>query len=328
MDFNKAIELINAANSVLITTHARPDGDACGSVAALAEGLMTVGKKVQSLMLTEIPQWYEFLFEKKPSILGQDSIEDFDLIIIADTNSYNQLDAFASQIKDCNKPILVFDHHVTGDNLGAVELVDTTAAAAGLIVYDFIKFAKWGITPTIARALFVAIATDTGWFKFDNTDSRVHLACAELVAVGVDTASIYHDLHQNFSIARFKLLSAMLDNLQIYFDGKYACQYITQDDFKTTGATGKDTENLIDECQKIATVEVAALFVELADGRVKCSLRSRGQLDVRQIAEQFQGGGHSKASGLHLDGPLEEAMKTIYHIVEQQMATGKTTNCN
>jgi phosphoesterase RecJ-like protein len=225
------------------------------------------------------------------------------LIIVIDTNSNSQLPQFDQYLKHARKPVLVIDHHVTTDGLGDIELIDNTAAATALIVLDFLKYAKWPITEKIARAIFVAIATDTGWFQFNNTDARTFKSCA--------------DLYQNLSPARFKLMAAMLSTLELHYDGRYATQQISMHDFEQTGAAFKDTENLIDECRRISTVEVAALFVELKDGRIKCSLRSRGALDVRNIAQKLGGGGHKMAAGLRLPGPLENAKKLINAEVEK-----------
>ena len=327
MDFQKAVELINGSGNILITTHTRPDGDACGSVAAMTETLAAMGKNARPILLSPLPEWYEFLFAKRPAVLGDDvTLEQLkagaffkpDLIVIVDTNSYSQLPKFTDYLKQKDCPILIIDHHVTSDGLGDVELVESTAAAAGLIIFDFLKYAGWQMPPEVTEALFVAIATDTGWFQFSNTNARVHQSCAELIDAGANPTSIYHDLYQNFSHQRFKLMTAMLATLELHFDGRYAAQHIVQADFKQTGAAHKDTENLIDECQRISSVEVSALFVELADGRVKCSLRSRGAVDVRRVAAKFGGGGHIMAAGVHLPGPMKNAKQLIFDAVEEQ----------
>ena len=327
MDFQKAVELINGSGNILITTHTRPDGDACGSVAAMTETLAAMGKNARPILLSPLPEWYEFLFAKRPAVLGDDvTLEQLkagaffkpDLIVIVDTNSYSQLPKFTDYLKQKDCPILIIDHHVTSDGLGDVELVESTAAAAGLIIFDFLKYDGWQMPPEVTEALFVAIATDTGWFRFTNTDARVHRSCAELIDAGANPTSIYHDLYQNFSHQRFKLMTVMLNTLELHFDGRYAAQHIVQADFKQTGAAHKDTENLIDECQRISSVEVSALFVELADGRVKCSLRSRGAVDVRRVAAKFGGGGHIMAAGVHLPGPMKNAKQLIFDAVEEQ----------
>ncbi|MBA7682641.1 Bifunctional oligoribonuclease and PAP phosphatase NrnA [subsurface metagenome] len=328
MDFQKAVELINKSSNILITTHIKPDGDACGSVAAMYDTLTALGKKVKLILPSEVPEWYEFLFAEKPPILGRDvTVEQLkhrqffepDLIILIDVNTNNQLSKFSEYLKHNEKPILVIDHHITNDGLGDVELIDTTAAATSLIIFDFLKYANWPITDKIAQALFVAVATDTGWFQFSNTDSRVHRSCAELIEAGINNTQIYHDLYQNFSHQQFNLMIAMLNTLELHLNGRFATQYLLQADFERTGAALKDTENLINECRRVSTVEVAALFVQLPDGRIKCSLRSRSNIDVRKIAAKFGGGGHTTAAGAHLPGPLKNAKPLIKAEVEKQL---------
>lgn len=326
-DFDKAVELIDKAGRILITTHTKPDGDACGCIAAMCDALGAVGKNVTPLMLSPVPQWYEFLFAEKAPVLGEDiHLKDlaegrfgqFNLIVIVDTNSHSQLSKFNDFLKKNDKPVLVIDHHATSDGLGDVELVDSDAAAAALIVFDLLKYAGWPITEKIAEALFVAVATDTGWFQFSNTDSKVYRSCAELIDAGAKPTQIYENLYLNFSQARFKLMIAMFDTLELHLDGRYAVMHITQRDFERTGAGYSDTENLINECHRIVTVEASALFIELKDGRIRCSLRSRGPLDVSQIATKFGGGGHRMAAGTYLPGPLENAKQLIITEIEKQ----------
>jgi phosphoesterase RecJ-like protein len=140
-----------------------------------------------------------------------------------------------------------------------------------------------------------------------------------LIEAGVNPAEIYHDLYQNFSHQRFQLMTAMLNTLELHFDGRYAAQHLSQADFRQTGAEYTDTENLIDQCRRINTVQAAALFVVLADGRIRVSLRSSGAIDVRKIAQRFDGGGHTMAAGAHLPGPLESAKNLIVTEVQKQL---------
>lgn len=324
-DFKAALDLIEAAHRVLIISHTRPDGDACGSVSAMCDALKAQGKNAQAVFLSAVPEWYEFLFERRPPIFENEiSLNeirdcDFELIIIVDTNSYVQLPGLEDFLRQTEIPILVFDHHVTTDNIGRVQLVDSSAAAAGQIVFEFLKFAKWPITRGIAEALFVAFGTDTGWFRFANVDSRILRAAAELVDAGADPNGIYRKLYQSYSPERMRLLIRMLNTLELRFEGRVAVQHILKADFDAAGAKGRDTENLIDECQRIGSVEVALLFVELKDGGFRCSLRSKGAVDVRKIAQNSGGGGHVMAAGVNLPGPLEHAEELILTEVGQQL---------
>ncbi|MHC4792602.1 MAG: DHH family phosphoesterase [Planctomycetota bacterium] len=332
-DFQKAVELIDKGGNIVMTSHTRLDGDACGSVAAMAEALAAIGKKVKLIFLSEIPEWYTFLFSEKVPVLGKDvTLEQLtqgqfagpDLIIIIDTNSNSQLPGFDQYLKQNDKPVLVIDHHETSDSLGDVELVDTTAAATALIVYELLKYAGWKISEKIALALLAGVATDTGWFHFSNTDSRVYRASAELIEAGVNPTEIYHELYQNLSLQRFRLMVRMLNTLELHFDGRFAMQQLVQEDFEQAGAAYKDTENLIDECQRIGSVEVSALFVELGDGRVRCSLRSRCATDVCEIAQKFGGGGHKTAAGAYLSGPVEQAKQLVFDEIAEQFAQNES----
>ena len=335
--YQQAIKLIADARSILVTTHTRPDGDACGCVLAVTEVLRGLGKTVRPLLLSPMPDWYGFLFEEKVPVLGEDvQVEDLtsggfgpiDLVIIVDTNSYSQLPRFETYLKQSTQPVLVIDHHVAADRLGQVQIVDETAAAAGLVLSDFLQHAGWPIPRQAAEGLFVAISTDTGWFHLRNTDSRVFRRCADLIEIGIEPNDLYHKLYQSFSYPRFQLMVAMLNTVEVHFDGRYASQYLRRADFERTEAAYRDTENLVNECQRIGSVSVAALFVELRDGRIRCSLRSRPDArrpgaeaaDVNEIARRFGGGGHKMASGTYLPAPLEHAMQLIHDAVAQRLA--------
>ena len=325
--YQKAVALIEQSNNILITTHIRPDGDACGCVRALLEALTGLGKSSQPLFMSPLASWYNAIFDEIPPIFGNDITteqldsyyKDIDLIILVDTDSQVQLPGFGDWLAGCDKKTLVIDHHITGNRLGDVMVADTTAAAAGEIVFDLLKFAGWPITERIAESIFIALSSDTGWFKFGNTDSRIFHTAAELIDAGARPNEIYSLLYQSFTPARIYLMGRMLEHLQLHADGRIATQYILRKDFDETGATGADTENLIDECQRVQTVRAAVLFVELADGGFRCSLRSKGIIDVRKIAQKYGGGGHTLASGVNLEGPLENALQTIVSEITAQL---------
>lgn len=330
-DLQSAVELIGKSNSLLITTHTKPDGDACGCVAAFCDVLRGMGKAVRPLFLSAVPEWYEFLMSEKAPVLGEVlSVEElrnghlgeFDLIIVVDADSYSQLGDFAQYLKQTETPVLVIDHHATSDGVGDVQVLDSKAAATGLIVLELFEHAGWDVTERIAEALFAAIATDTGWFRFNNSDSRVYAAAARLIDAGARPAQIYEKLYHNFSHARFKLMAAMLATLELHFGGRFATQHILQADFRQTGTTSADTENMINECLRIKGVEASALFIELKDGRIRCSLRSKGAVDVSRIARKFGGGGHKAAAGTFLPGPLEAAKQRILDEMSKQLSAG------
>lgn len=331
MEFQKAIELIEHSSNIAITTHIRPDGDACGCMRALLEVLYAQGKQLFPFFLSPPASWYRDLFEEKIPVLGNDfRPEEFmeepwskcDLVILVDTNSLVQLPGLERWLSyRSNAKVLVIDHHLTGDGLGDVQLIDAEAAAAGEIVFDLLKAAGWPITPSTAEAIFVSLSTDTGWFRFGNADSRIFRTAAELIEAGARPDVLYRMMYQSFSPARLRLMVRMLEHLELHEQERIACQYILRRDFEETGAHGPDTENLIDECQRIKTVEAAFLLVELSDGRFRCSLRSKGKVDVRIIAQKYGGGGHTLAAGVTLEGPLEEAKEKMIREMAAQIRT-------
>ena len=325
-DLQKAVELIDKSGRILVTTHTKPDGDALGCLVAICDVLRTIGKKVKPLLFSPAPDWYNFLLTEKVPVLGEDiQLEDliadeFDLILILDTNSPGQLPNFKDYLKQNDKPVLVIDHHRTSDGLGAVEIVEADAAATALVVLELFKHTGWKMTKKITEALFVATATDTGWFQFNNTDGRVFSACAELIDIGITPTEIYHKLYENFSKPRFMLMIAMLDTFKLDINDQFATMHITQHNFEQTGATYADSENLINECRRISSVDTTALFIELDDGRIRCSLRSKGAVDVGDIALVFGGGGHKMAAGTFVPGPMENAKKLILEEVTKRFS--------
>lgn len=329
MDFQKAIQLLEDSRRIAITTHVRPDGDACGCMCAMMESLRRLGKVVYPLLLSPPASWYAELFGEKVPVFENDvKAEDLasepwsgcDLLVVVDTNSVVQLPGLEGWLRErSRRKVLVIDHHLTSDGLGDVELVDSEAAAAGEIVFDLIKAAGWPIPPKAAEAIFAAVSTDTGWFRFGNADSRIFRTAAELIEAGARPDGLYRMMYQSFSPARLRLMVRMLEHLELHEQEQIASQYILRRDFEQTGAKGPDTENLIDECQRIKTVEAAFLLVELSDGRFRCSLRSKGKVDVRVIAQKYGGGGHTLAAGVTLEGPLEKAKERIVREMAAQL---------
>jgi phosphoesterase RecJ-like protein len=206
----------------------------------------------------------------------------------------------------------VVDHHLTQESWADAKLVDTSAAAAGEIVAELLR--RWGVEfdHPLATALYVAIASDTGWFQFSNTRPVTMRLAASLMEVGVDTDHLYQQLYQNERPQRVLLQTRAMQSLELLADGKLAVMTIRKQDFADTGANVPDTENLINIPLQIRTVEVSLLFTEAPEGGpIRVSLRSKGQLDVAKFSERFGGGGHARAAGLKLAGTLEQVHATV-----------------
>lgn len=310
------LESLSRSKRVLVTTHVRPDGDALGSTAAMILGLRAKGIDAEALLLSHLPRKYSFIFNDN-GIVHHDvetawpdpfPFDRFDCLLVVDTGTWSQLPGLQERIETWAAPKLIVDHHLTQETWGDHRLVVTTAAAAGEIVTELLE--RWGValTPAIAAALFLAIASDTGWFQFSNTGPHTLRMAADLMEAGVDTDRMYQLLYQNERAERVTLQARALGALELLAGNRLAVMTVRKADFEATHGSVTDTENLINVPLQIATVEVSILIVEPIDfGPIRVSLRSKGRLNVAEFAARFGGGGHARAAGLKLPGSVDDA---------------------
>ncbi|HWL07134.1 MAG TPA: bifunctional oligoribonuclease/PAP phosphatase NrnA [Planctomicrobium sp.] len=325
IDWRPLLEIVETHERFVITSHVRPDADAIGSEIGLALFLQNRGKQVRIINPSHTPNHLKFLdptdlVQKIGGEITIESVCDTDVHIIVDTSAWQQLQDVGPALQKTAARKVVMDHHLSSDDLGAVEFKDVTAAAAGVLVTEFIEFCGDSFSHPQADALYAAIATDTGWFRFPNTDARTLLTAARLVERHVRPHTIYRLLYERSSLARLKLHSIVLNRVAVACDGKLAHTLVTRLDFSETGAHPSDTEDLVNTCLSIAGVEAAFILVEQPDGRAKGSLRSRSDVNVAAIAEQFGGGGHRQAAGTMLPGPLLTAQATLLTAFEAAFA--------
>jgi phosphoesterase RecJ-like protein len=214
---------------------------------------------------------------------------------------------------------MVLDHHVSGDDLGAIEFKDVEAEATGRLVIDAADQLKVALTPEIARAAFAAVATDTGWFRFSSTTSNTMRLIARLVDAGAKPDQLYRNLYENDSLSRLKLIGRTLSRAQTEFEGRLIHTYIDIEDFRLSGALPSDSEDIINMTLGVNDTQMAVIFVEQQTGGFKISLRSRCQIDCAALAEKFGGGGHKKAAGLFINEPLESAQQKVLDVVRATM---------
>ncbi|MBX3439548.1 MAG: bifunctional oligoribonuclease/PAP phosphatase NrnA [Planctomycetaceae bacterium] len=316
IDWRPLQELIASHERFVLTSHVRPDADAIGSEMGMALLLESLGKTVRIANPSATPNHLKFLDpEGRILKLGEGikpaEVRETEVHLILDTSSWQQLADFRKVLESTPARKIVIDHHVSSDDLGAVEFKDVTASATGVLVAEFAAFL--GITPTrdMAEKMYCAIATDTGWFRFSNTDARTLRTAAWLIDCGVEPNLLYQQLYERSSLARLKLHGIVLSRVAVTDDGRLAHTYVLQQDFKETGSHPSDTEDLVNDCLTIEGTECAFIIVEQMSGQVKISFRSRSELDVAAVAEQFGGGGHKKASGAMLPGPLATAQQRV-----------------
>lgn len=313
--YQQLINNLSRAKRVLVTTHVRPDGDALGTSAAMVLGMRAKGIDAHVLLLSHLPSKYAFVFndlgieytdvEKDwPEAL---SLNRFDTLLVVDTGTWSQLPGLRERFANWHVPKLVMDHHLTQENWADAKLVVTEAAAAGEIAAELLQQWQVPFTTPIARALFLAIVSDTGWFQFANTRPYTLRLAAMLIEAGVNTDQLYQLLYQNERTERIALQTLAQNSLELLADQRLAVMRVNRQDYIKTGANVGDTENLVNVPLQIRTVEVSLVFNEpLEGGPIRVSLRSKGRIDVAKFAEQFGGGGHARAAGLKVEGSLQQ----------------------
>ena len=310
-----------SAQKIVMTTHLNADGDGAGSEGALGGWLRRHGHEATIVNPTPMPDGYRFLLDGLPAWIpadqeGQAAIREADLILVIDTAEVSRLGQVMPLIK--SHRILTIDHHpAVTPSLGEPSVRDDTAAAAGELIYDLIIGA--GDAPTLpeARALYAAIATDTGSFRYGNTTSRVHQITAHLVAIGVDPEDMYHRLYGGYTLARLALLQRALAGIQTHPTIPVAWIGLSAADMEETGASRDDVEGIVEYARRLVGIEVAVLLRELPDGRTKISLRTSGDTDVAAAARALGGGGHVKAAGAVIEAPLAESERQVLEVLER-----------
>jgi phosphoesterase RecJ-like protein len=316
MDWNPLKPIIDANQRFVITSHVRPDADALGSELGLAAVLDSLGKQVRIINPSATPKHLQFLdpagrVKKIGEEASVESACDTDVHFIVDTSARGQLDNVCKVLDRTPARKIVIDHHVCGDDLGATEFRDVSASATGVLITELAEFLGVPLQADAAMQLYAAIATDTGWFRFPNTDSRTLQTASRLVDCGVRPHLLFRELYERSSLARLKLMSRVLDRVTLVADGRLAHTFVLLRDFKETASHPADTEDLVNEGLKIEGVECAFILVEQPGGQVKASLRSRGKVDVAAITRGFGGGGHVQAAGAMLPGPLPTAQEKV-----------------
>jgi phosphoesterase RecJ-like protein len=291
------------------------DGDGCGSETALARMLMQRGLDVRIVNPTPWPSLFDYLLGddvKDMTAKGSAALKGIDLLIVLDISDVKRLGSLTETVRALNVPKLVIDHHIASDDpAGNIILTDVTACATGELVYDLGCALGFEITPAIAQALYAAILTDTGSFKFSNTTPRCHAMAADLLATGVDPEESYVRIYASAPAGRVRLLGEVLDTLGV--DESVGLTWLSMN----AGALEKydvrqeDLDGIVEHARSIAGTRMALFFRDLGYGKVKLSFRSTGDVDVNAFAKQFGGGGHAKASGALIAGTLTEVRERV-----------------
>ncbi|HMO36116.1 MAG TPA: DHH family phosphoesterase, partial [Gemmatales bacterium] len=315
IDWSILQQFVAEPQRFIISTHMRPDGDALGSALGLAYGLQQLGKQAQVVIPSPLPPRYVGVMPEGDVLLYDPAQENalglVHAIIIVDTGTWNQLGRFGEWMKRQQVPKLVIDHHRTQDDLQGARLVDIEAEACGRLIHQAVLALGVNVTPRIASVLFMALATDSGWFHHRNVTAATFALASELTAAGAETTTLYQKLYDNNSLARQKLMGHVLLNLDISHGGDVCHASITLEDYLKTGAVPLDSEDMVNLTLSVRGVDTGLLFLEQPAGGTKVSFRSRGRLDCSKLAEHFGGGGHRAAAGAIVRKPLTEVRAEV-----------------
>jgi phosphoesterase RecJ-like protein len=316
--FEGAIGLLARAQSPVLFSHVRPDGDAYGSVLALGLALRALGKKVRCFNQDGLTSLYTFL-------PGSEGVEptpaasvDCDLVVSLDTSTPERL---GKHLVGWNRPVdLNLDHHVSNTGYAGLNVVRPDLPATALLVQLLLEEAGWEITPEIAANLFVGLSTDTGSFRYRGTTAETLRAAARLVEAGADVAALSEQCYQSLSLPRFELKRKALESLVFELDHRLSLISLRPEDFTACGAKGEDTEGLVESALTAAPVEISAFFEYRPDGALKISLRSKGKYNVSALAGEFGGGGHPGAAGINFAGDAGANAAKVLERLRQVMA--------
>jgi phosphoesterase RecJ-like protein len=308
-----AIDAIEAATSVGISCHVRPDGDALGCLLALALALKEKGIPIQPTWdgdPVELPAALDFL-PGADLLVPTNDFRPPDVAIAVDCATLERLGRLGDRMAKA-KTFINIDHHVSNTKFGKINVVDTNAASSAEIVVQLLSRLGTNITPEIATCLYTGVVTDTGQFGYAATTPRTHATASFLIQRGVDVADVSQRLYENAPFTALKIVGRALDRLTLETDPiTFVLSYLTLADLKEFGVTMEDTDDVIDYVRASREADVAVLLKELPDGSWKGSFRSKGATNVGEIAQKLGGGGHALAAGYEVAGPLDAAIATV-----------------
>jgi phosphoesterase RecJ-like protein len=315
---DRVLQAIRARHRLVVTSHARPDGDAIGSALACGQILRVMGKDAEVVVHDGVPRIYQNLpFADR--VIRADAVPPNDGVILLECDSTRR--TLLDGLDECF--LINIDHHVSGRNFAHINWIDSTVMATAELIFHLARLACVPVDRDIATCLYTALMTDTGSFMFEGTNEHTFTVARDLVLAGADPAHCARPIYFGHSTAKMRLLGAALSNL--HREGPLSWIWVTQEQMQRFGAREEDCEGLVNYALSMADAQVAIFFRELPDGRYRVSLRSKGEVNVSRVAEHFGGGGHRCASGCSIDGPLAVA---VSRIIERLHAEPVVLNAN
>lgn len=319
----RAVEILRSAKRFLLAGHVRPDGDCIGSQAALARVLISLGKEV--VICNPDPPGPEFAAITGPcpfQTFDGGEVPEHDVCVLLDINDLDRCGGLAGPLRAAPSRKIVVDHHpYEGEPWWDAAFVDISASATGILVWRIALALGVELDEVAASAVFTAMVTDTGWFRYSNTDAETMGVASELVARGVQPAEVFRGLYQRNAASEPRALGEMLQRLEYHAEGRLA---VLDQPLRGVGPL-VDSDALLDIVRSVGEVEVVLFLKELEDGVCKLSARSKTSYDVNALARRFGGGGHVKASGATIRGTLEDVKGQLIAAATEAFASSAAT---
>jgi len=308
------VKEIRSNNSFLLTSHEGPDGDAVGSTLALASFLRKIGKDVCVHFRDPVPDLYAFL-PGTETVRYQIPDRDFDIAFVLDIGELRRAGEQFCRFKRINK-LINLDHHLGCEQFGAYNLIDPAAASTGVLVHRIASEFGYCFDIDTALCLYVSIITDTGSFRYSNSNREAFTIAGEMIECGINAWDVAEQIYENQPLKRLKLLALAINTLEVIKEGQAASLAVTLDMYAKTGADAELTDGFVNYPRSIRGVEVAIFFRQTDEARYKVGFRSKGKVNVAEFAAGLGGGGHHNAAGCSVDGTLVEVKAKVYSIVE------------
>jgi bifunctional oligoribonuclease and PAP phosphatase NrnA len=317
-----------AARRAVLTTHLNADGDGAGSEAAIASWLRANGTEAWIINPTTFPEPLSFLLENPDwcvpagSNRARDLCAQADVAVVLDTGELARIGRVQEAIREL--PTVVVDHHPPGDQpIGGISLRDPSASATAELVHDIISAANGPWNEFVAQGIYVGILTDTGGFRFENATAACHEVAADVIARGVEPEAVYEQVYGWAPLRKYRLLQRALSTLEHDPQSSITWMTIPREAYEEVGATSEDLEGIVDIPRSIEGTQVGLLFRLTAAGEVKISFRSNGPVDVNVLARRFKGGGHVRASGAVVPGPIARAVEQVLAATREAVARAR-----
>ena len=321
-------EILEKEKYFLLATHVNPDADGLSSMLAMTLALREQGKEALPVVEESPPVFLDFLhgFEdlRFPEDCRQEKFPLKEAVaLVFDLSEAHRLGRVAELVKETRECVILDHHAVSGSSLAGVKLIDPEASATTLLVMRVLESLKWPISAKVAENLYVGLYSDTGGFRFENTREETFLAAARLVRLGARPTFAGEKLLENYPPARFELLKIVLERREVLAGGRGVISYLTLEDFQRLGAGPEEAADFATFLRSMRGVEISALVKESRPGEIGVSLRSRGAINVAELAFQEGGGGHLRAAGFKKEGTtIEEVLALVRNKIFRVLGGG------